>query len=45
MPVVVVINPKGGVGKSTVSTNVAGYFASKGAQVMLGDVAQTQTSS
>ena len=44
MPVVVVVNPKGGVGKSTVSTNVAGYFASKGAQVMLGDVDKQQTS-
>jgi chromosome partitioning protein len=37
MPVVVVANPKGGVGKSTISTNVAGYFASQGHAVMLGD--------
>lgn len=37
MPVVVVANPKGGVGKSTLSTNVAGYFASQGHAVMLGD--------
>jgi len=28
MPVLVVANPKGGVGKSTLSTNVAGYWAS-----------------
>ena len=37
MPVVVIANPKGGVGKSTLSTNVAGYFASQGHAVMLGD--------
>ncbi|RZI70491.1 MAG: ParA family protein, partial [Rubrivivax sp.] len=30
MPIVVVANPKGGVGKSTLSTNVAGYFARQG---------------
>jgi chromosome partitioning protein len=38
MPIVVVANPKGGVGKSTLSTNIAGYFASRGHAVMLGDV-------
>ena len=38
MPVIVVANPKGGVGKSTLSTNIAGYFASHGHAVMLGDV-------
>jgi len=37
MPVVVIANPKGGVGKSTLSTQVAGYFASQGHAVMLGD--------
>ncbi len=37
MPVVVVANPKGGVGKSTLSTNIAGYFASQGHPVILGD--------
>ena len=44
MPIVVVANPKGGVGKSTLSTNVAGYFASQGHAVMLGDVDRQQSS-
>lgn len=44
MPVVVIANPKGGVGKSTLSTNVAGYFASQGHDVMLGDADRQQSS-
>jgi chromosome partitioning protein len=44
MPIVVVANPKGGVGKSTLSTNVAGYFARKGHAVMLGDADRQQSS-
>ena len=44
MPVVVVANPKGGVGKSTLATNVAGYFASQGHAVMLGDADRQQSS-
>jgi len=44
MPVVVVANPKGGVGKSTLSTNVAGYYASQGHKVMLGDADRQQSS-
>jgi chromosome partitioning protein len=44
MAVVVVANPKGGVGKSTLSTNVAGYFASQGHSVMLGDADRQQSS-
>lgn len=44
MPVVVIANPKGGVGKSTVATNLAGYFAKKGHKTMLGDVDVQQSS-
>jgi chromosome partitioning protein len=44
MPVIVVANPKGGAGKSTLSTNVAGFFASKGHAVMLGDADVQQSS-
>jgi chromosome partitioning protein len=44
MPVVVVANPKGGVGKSTLSTNIAGYFAAQGHSVMLGDADRQQSS-
>src|SRR4029077_18677642 len=43
MPVIVVANPKGGVGKSTLSTNIAGYYASRGRAVMLGDVDRQQS--
>ena len=44
MPVVVVANPKGGVGKSTLATNIAGYFAAQGHAVMLGDADRQQSS-
>ncbi len=44
MPVIVVANPKGGVGKTTLSTNLAGYLASRGKAVMLGDVDRQQSS-
>jgi chromosome partitioning protein len=43
MPVVAVVNPKGGVGKTTVATNLAGYFASRSAKTMLGDIDQQQS--
>jgi chromosome partitioning protein len=38
MPVIAVANPKGGVGKSTLATNVAGWLARQGHAVMLGDL-------
>ncbi len=44
MPVIVVVNPKGGVGKTTIATNVAGYLASRGHAVMLGDADRQQSS-
>ena len=43
MPVIVVANPKGGVGKSTLATNVAGWLARQGHAVMLGDVDRQQS--
>jgi len=44
MPVVAIANPKGGVGKSTIATHVAGYYASQGHEVMLGDADRQQSS-
>lgn len=44
MPVIAVVNPKGGVGKSTVATNLAGYFAATNNLVMLGDLDSQQSS-
>ena len=44
MPVIVVANPKGGVGKSTLATNVAGALAREGHAVMLGDIDRQQSS-
>ena len=43
MPVIVVANPKGGVGKSTLATNLAGAIAQSGHAVMLGDVDRQQS--
>ena len=43
MPVILVANPKGGVGKSTIASNIAGYFARSGHSVMLGDVDAQQS--
>ncbi|MFT3962841.1 AAA family ATPase [Propionivibrio sp.] len=38
-----IANPKGGAGKSTLATNLAGYFAQSGRQVMLGDTDRQQS--
>jgi len=43
MPVVLIVNPKGGVGKSTVATNLAGWFAARGHATMLGDLDRQQS--
>jgi chromosome partitioning protein len=44
MPVLVVANPKGGVGKSTLATNIAGLLARQGHRIMLGDIDRQQSS-
>ena len=44
MSVIVVANPKGGVGKSTLATQIAGYLASLGKAVTLGDLDRQQSS-
>jgi chromosome partitioning protein len=35
---ILIANPKGGSGKTTISTNLAGYFASRGRHVVLSDM-------
>ncbi len=44
MRVTVVANPKGGVGKSTLATNLAGWLAHQGQAVMLGDLDRQHSS-
>src|SRR5262245_35263312 len=41
---VMVMNSKGGCGKSTIATNVAGYFATEGFKVALADYDPQRTS-
>jgi chromosome partitioning protein len=44
MTVIVVANPKGGVGKSTLATNLAGFLAARGDRVALADLDPQQSS-
>ena len=43
MPVIAVVNRKGGSGKSTVAAHLAAWYAHKGNAVMLGDVDRQQS--
>jgi len=45
MSVIVVVNPKGGAGKSTLATNIAGFLAARGQPVRRGDADPQQPSS
>lgn len=44
MQKIVVLNPKGGAGKTTLATNLASYFASQGAEPLLVDYDQQASS-
>lgn len=44
MSMIVVANPKGGVGKTTLSTNLAGWYAAQGLPVTLGDMDRQRSS-
>ena len=40
---ILVVNPKGGSGKTTIATNLAGYFAAQGKRVVLADMDRQQS--
>lgn len=44
MKSILISNPKGGSGKTTLATNLASYFASQGRQVVLADLDRQQSS-
>ncbi len=44
MRTILVVNPKGGCGKTTISTNLSGYYANKGIPVSLVDLDQQASS-
>ncbi len=43
MPIVAIINRKGGCGKSMLATHIAAYWARRGVRVMLGDIDRQQS--
>lgn len=43
MRTILVVNPKGGCGKTTIATNLAGYYASKGVPTSLVDLDQQRS--
>lgn len=43
MRTVLIANPKGGSGKTTLATNLAGYFATRGRRVVLADLDRQQS--
>ena len=43
MPVIAVVNRKGGSGKTTLATHLAGCLANRGLRVMLGDADRQQS--
>lgn len=45
MSTVLVANPKGGSGKTTLATNLAGYFAARGRHVVLSDMDRQRSAS
>lgn len=45
MNTVLIANPKGGSGKTTISTNLAGYFANRGKHVVLSDMDRQKSAS
>jgi len=44
MRTILVVNPKGGCGKTTIATNLAGYYATKGISISLVDLDQQRSS-
>ena len=44
MRTILVANPKGGSGKTTLATNLAGYFANQGQRVLLADLDRQRSS-
>lgn len=43
MKTILIANPKGGSGKTTLATNLAGYFATRGRRVVLADLDRQQS--